>query len=46
MPCAEFHDRVKFVRAIRQKAFDVNKVFAITLLLALLTMSKSGNFLI
>jgi len=34
------------VRAIRQKAFAVNKVFVITPALVLLVMSKSGNFLI
>jgi len=34
------------VRQYGQKTFAVNKVFAITLVLVLLAMSKSGNFLI
>jgi hypothetical protein len=34
------------MRANTAKTFAVNKVFAITLVLVLLAMSKSGNFLI
>jgi len=34
------------MRAIRQKAFGVNKVFAISPVLVLLVVPKSGNFLI
>jgi hypothetical protein len=42
----DFHDPVKFVLAIGQKAFAVKKVFAMMLVPAWLLMFESGNIMI